>query len=152
VPGIRVRAFTAPDDIEPWLALRTHAVAGLIPTARPWTVDDFRNEMLTKPWWRPDHTWLAIAGDLRVAGEMVGAVTLALREGRLASVPVIHWLLVDPAHRRRGIARLLMVRLELAAWEAGHREVQLETHANWHAAGAFYQSIGYAPLRERSPR
>ena len=47
---------------------------------------------------------------------------------------------------------MLMSHLETAAWHAGHREIQLETHANWNAAVKFYQSIGYAPLRERSPR
>ena len=48
--------------------------------------------------------------------------------------------------------RLLMSHLERAAWDAGWREVQLETHAGWSAAVAFYQSIGYAPVRDRSPR
>ncbi|HEX4412986.1 MAG TPA: GNAT family N-acetyltransferase [Lacipirellulaceae bacterium] len=148
VPGISVRMFAAPDDVEPWLALRTRATASLVPAVRPWSKGDFHTEMTSKPWWRADHTWLAIAGDLRVAG----AVTLALREGASESVPVIHWLLVDPAYQRRGLARSLISRLELAAWNAGHREVQLETHANWNAAVAFYQSIGYAPLRDRSPR
>lgn len=67
-------------------------------------------------------------------------------------MPVVHWLLVDPNYRRRGIGRLLMNCLERAAWDAGHRELQLETHAGWSAAVAFYQSIGYAPARDPSPR
>jgi GNAT superfamily N-acetyltransferase len=174
VPGIRVRTFVVPDDVEPWLALRKRATAEIAPPVRPWSNDDFRREMHLKPWWRADHTWLAIACNLRVAGidkqrqhsgersspaidsnesqAIIGAVTLALREGGSAIVPVVHWLLVDPAWRRRGVARSLMSQLELAAWHAGHREVQLETHAKWHPAVAFYQSIGYAPLRGRSPR
>jgi hypothetical protein len=41
--------------------------------------------------------------------------------------------------------------LERAAWDAGWREVQLETHAGWSEAVAFYHSIGYAPVRDRSP-
>ena len=168
VPGIYVRTFVAPDDIEPWLALRSRATADLSPSVRPWSTGDFRHEMLDKSWWRSDHAWLAIAGDRvqsQASGErsspaiaqvdaqhIVGAVTLALREGTEATVPVVHWLLVDPAWQRRGIARMLMSHLETAAWDAGYREIQLETHANWNAAVAFYQSIGYAPLRERSPR
>jgi GNAT superfamily N-acetyltransferase len=152
VPGIHVRTFVAPDDIEPWLALRSRATADLSPPVRPWSTGDFRREMLDRAWWRGDHAWTAIAGDPRVANDLVGGVTLALREGSEATVPVVHWLLVDPAWQRRGIARMLMSHLETAAWHAGHREVQLETHAHWNAAVAFYQSIGYAPLRERSPR
>jgi GNAT superfamily N-acetyltransferase len=86
------------------------------------------------------------------ASKVVGAVTLAIRESATSGVPVVHWLLVDPAWRRLGIARVLMSQLEHAAWEAGFREVQLETHSGWAAAVAFYQSIGYAPLRDPSPR
>ena len=130
--------------------------------------------MQSKPWWRPDRTWVAIAGDLRVArgplqlaasGErsspaidpndsqsIIGAVTLALREGSDTIIPVVHWLLVDPSWQRRGIGRVLMSHLELAAWNDGHREVEFETHAKWLSAVAFYQSIGYAPVRDRSPR
>ena len=118
VPGIQVRTFVAPDDIEPWLALRSRATADLSPSVRPWSTGDFRHEMLDKSWWRSDHAWLAIAGGLCVAGDrvqsqasgersspaiaqvdaqhIVGAVTLALREGTETTVPVVHWLLVDP--------------------------------------------------------
>ena len=32
------------------------------------------------------------------------------------------------------------------------RRVELETHAGWSDALAFYHSTGYAPVRERSPR
>jgi GNAT superfamily N-acetyltransferase len=83
---------------------------------------------------------------------LVGSVMMAIREGRAGSVPVVHWLLVEPAWRRRGIGRLLLSHLERAAWDDGWREVQLETHAGWSAAVAFYHSMGYAPLREPSPR
>jgi GNAT superfamily N-acetyltransferase len=147
VAGIRVRTFTVPDDVEPWLALRTRTAADLVPPVRPWSIDDFCREIQSKPWWRADHSWIAVDSQ-----GIIGAVTLAVREGSEAIVPVVHWLLVDPSWQRRGVARVLMSHLELAAWSAGHHEVQLETHANWPSAVAFYQSIGYAPLRERSPR
>jgi GNAT superfamily N-acetyltransferase len=119
-----------------------------MPCVRPWSKDDFYCEMQSKNWWRPERTWLAVGGQ----SQLVGSVTLALREGTSKTVPVVHWLLVDPAWRRRGIGRLLMSRLECAAWDAGWREIEIETHAGWMAAVAFYQSIGYAPVRERSPR
>jgi|SRR4051812_24256430 GNAT superfamily N-acetyltransferase len=147
VPGIRVRTFVAPDDVDSWLAVRVRATGGLAPVVRPWSVDDFRREMLNKSWWRADHSWVATDSK-----GIIGAVILALREGSEAIVPAVHWLLVDPSSQRRGIARALMSHLELAAWTAGHREVQLETHADWRSAVAFYQSVGYATLRDRSPR
>ena len=145
---ICVRNMKVPDDVAGWLALRDRAMENETPPARIWSADIFSMEMLSKSWWRADHTWLAIAPNCT----LVGSVTLALREGAATTVPVVHWLLVDPNWRRQGIARLLMSRLELAAWNAGWPAVELETHAGWISAVAFYQSIGYAPVRERSPR
>jgi GNAT superfamily N-acetyltransferase len=150
VAGIVVRSPRIPDDVADWLALRERAMAGETPVARPWTAADFRAELISKAWWREDRTWLAECEDSQ--NSLVGSVMMALREGRAGSVPVVHWLLVEPAWRRRGIGRLLMSLLEREAWEDGWREVQLETHSGWSAAVAFYHSIGYEPLREPSPR
>jgi GNAT superfamily N-acetyltransferase len=144
VADVAIRSFDLAKDVAAWLTLRDRAVAWLKPTARTWTAKDFRAEMSGKAWWREDWTWLAVAGD--TGATVVGAVTLAVREGATGSVPVVHWLLVDPRWRRRGIARLLMSRLEEAAWKAGWRELQLETHVNWSEAVAFYQSIGFEPV------
>jgi GNAT superfamily N-acetyltransferase len=150
VPGIKVRHLVEPEDEAAWLALRERAVAGLSPAPRPWLHADYRAEMFDKPWWHAEWNWLAHADE--APSQPIGAVTLAMRDGETGRVPVVHWLLVDPAWQRRGVGRLLMSQLERAAWEAGFREVQLETHSGWMAAVAFYQSIGYAPVRELSPR
>jgi GNAT superfamily N-acetyltransferase len=149
--GVRVRSIVVPDDVEGWIEVRKRATAGLRPPVREWTRTDFAAQMLDKPWWRDDRTWLAIDPAIGEAG-IIGAVTLALRTGAAANVPIVHWLLVDPAWRRHGVGRMLMSRLECAAWKAGWPEIELETHAGWSDAVAFYQSMGYAPVRERSPR
>lgn len=152
VPGINVRNIVLPHDVDAWLQLHDRATADLARRVRPWTRADFFTEMVQQTWWRADRMWIASATDDTVAddppSEAIGAVTLAIRVGRRASVPVIHWLLVDPSWRRRGVARLLLTRLEQAAWDDGWRTVHLETHARWTAAVAFYQSVGYAPLRD----
>jgi GNAT superfamily N-acetyltransferase len=147
---IDVRSMVVPDDVEAWLALRIRATAELTPLVREWTLDDFAAQMLSKPWWRADWTWLAIGREHRQFS-VIAAVTLAMRTGSKA-VPIVHWLLVDPTWRRRGVGRMLMSRLEQAAWDFGWREIELETHAGWNEAAAFYHSMGYAPVRERSPR
>ncbi|HEX2476984.1 MAG TPA: GNAT family N-acetyltransferase [Lacipirellulaceae bacterium] len=148
--GVSIRAFIVPDDVEGWLTLRSRATAGLSPQVREWSRNDFAAQMLAKPWWRNEWTWLAMGPQ---PGESpIGAVTLGLRMGAKSTVPIVHWLLVDSTWRRRGVGRMLMSRLESAAWVAGYRQVELETHANWKDAVAFYQSMGYAPVRERSPR
>jgi GNAT superfamily N-acetyltransferase len=151
-PGFHVRQLCVPDDVSAWLALRERAMADQTPAVRTWDATDFHSEMTKTTWWRNDWSWVAARdSSSNKANEIIGAVTLALRDGATATIPVVHWLVVDPAFRRRGIARSLISQLECAAWEADWREVQLETHAGWSAAVAFYQSIGYA-LRERSPR
>ena len=149
VPGICVRFFGGAENIAGWLSLRERAMADQVPRARAWSESDFRSEMLSKSWWCADHCWLAEESDKQ--GSLVGAVTLAIREGATSVVPVVHWLLVDPAWRRRGVGRLLMSHLEVAVWNNGWRQVELETHAEWAAAVGFYQSMGYA-VRDRSPR
>jgi GNAT superfamily N-acetyltransferase len=149
VSGICVRNFGEAGDVAAWVTLRDRAMADQIPRVRAWSEQAFFSEMQSKSWWRNDRTWLAVADATKA---LAGAVTLALREGIAATVPVVHWLLVEPAMRRCGVGRLLMSHLERAAWNEGWREIELETHAGWQAAVAFYQSIGYAPVRERSPR
>ncbi len=148
VAGISVRNVSIPDDVAAWLSLRDRAMAGEIPRVRTWSEFDFTSEMLSKPWWRAAHTWVAVVREKQV----IGSVTLAVREGAAATIPVVHWLLVDPAWRRRGIGRLLVSHLELAAWNDGWREIALETHGNWTAAARFYHSMGYAPVRDDAPR
>jgi len=149
--GIEIRTFVVPDDVEGWLQLRHRATAGLTPPVREWTRDDFEAQLLCKPWWRDDWTWLSIDPS-RAGSAVIGAVKLAMRSSAAADVPIVHWLLVDPACRRRGIGRMLTSQLECAAWKAGWRQIELETHSGWKEAAAFYQSMGYAPVPGRSPR
>lgn len=151
--NVAIRTIEVPRDLPTWLQLRDRAIVELRPTPRSWTTADFQAEMLSKSWWQADRCWIAeVRESAHASGTMIGSVTLAERMGKHGSVPVVHWLIVDPTWRRHGIGCLLMTHLERTAWEAGHREIQLETHAGWNAAVAFYQSIGYAPARDPSPR
>jgi GNAT superfamily N-acetyltransferase len=74
-----------------------------------------------------------------------GSVTLLIGRAGCSVTARVHWLLVHPDFRRRGIARLLMANLEQACWDAGIRRISLETHRNWTAAVACYRSLGYVP-------
>ncbi len=171
VPGVRVRNYAGPEDIERWLEVRRRAFARERVGVREWRRADFAAEFLAKPWWRPDWLWLAetvddpsspgrgrgegeLAADATRAqslwqgekgprGATIGTVALAMRGAGETALPVIHWLAVAPGWRRRGVARLLVATLEAAAWRAGYREVHLESHAAWIAALSFYESLGY---------
>ncbi len=75
--------------------------------------------------------------------QLVGSVTLALRGAGPDARPVVHWLMVDPHWRRRGIGAWLMAELEAHCWDSGHRQIWLETHGDWREAARFYESLGY---------
>ncbi len=149
--GISIRSIVVPDDVAGWLKLRepsdgrTYSPSARVEPGRL-RRSDARETLVAKR--------LDVAGNRsrRLVSRVIGAVTLGVRTGADATVPIVHWLLVDPAWRRRGVGQMLMSRLESAAWEVGYRQVELETHAKWKDAVAFYQSMGYAPVRDRSPR
>ena len=147
--GVTIIQFAGHGDIEAWLNLRDSTFARERTGVRKWSEGDFVEEFLHRWWWRPQWMWLAEA-EAGPTGEsagkqFLGSVTLAMRGEPDRARPVVHWLMVDPRWRRHGIGRLLMAHLEAAAWEAGYREVRLETHASWEAAARFYETLGYKP-------
>lgn len=58
----------------------------------------------------------------------------------------LNLLAVDPAHRRRGVARKMMSWLEETALTAGTFIIGLELRATNVAALAFYAALGYSEL------
>jgi GNAT superfamily N-acetyltransferase len=162
IPGVEIRHYQGEADIPAWLQLRHQAFARQRMGVRQWSSNDFHAEFTGRWWWQPEHMWLAesvnswseslplAAGQGSGASsqrQLIGTVTLAMRGEPDQSEPVrpvVHWLIVHPRWRRRGIGRLLMAQLESAAWEAGHRDLWLETHTAWEAAVKFYQSLGYS--------
>lgn len=148
-PHVQVRHFAGEADIAPWLELRHQAFARQRIGVRQWSPEDFRIEFVRRWWWRPECMWLAEVPPAPLADSsqhrLVGAVTLAMRGQPDHARPVVHWLMVLPAWRRRGVGQLLLAHLEAAAWHAGHRQIWLETHAAWSAAVTFYEASGYTP-------
>ena len=58
----------------------------------------------------------------------------------------LNLLAVDPAHRRRGVARSLVRWLEVTALTAGTFLIGLELRSGNEAARVFYRSLGYREL------
>jgi len=147
LPGVALRHFVGLSDVAVWLELRHRAFAREKVGVRQWTAADFEAEFLSKPWWSPERLWFAEAETQQPglpSQYAVGTITLAFRGTGADAQPVIHWLAVLPAWRRRGVGRLLLAALEKNCWDAGHRQIGLETHAEWTAAVRFYQQAEYA--------
>jgi len=152
VSGVRVRNFSGTADIAAWLAIRRIAFADQLRGVRDWTTDDFRAEFTDHPAWRPEWFWMAEEQRRDIATPIpVGAISLMWR-GPDHSRPAVHWMAVLPRCRRRGIGELLLATLEAAVWDAGHRQIWLETHGSWQAAVAFYQAAGYRDARANAKR
>jgi GNAT superfamily N-acetyltransferase len=145
VGGIGLRHYAGPQDIEVWLDLRRRAFAREKVGIGNRDAADYDREFLSKPWWRPEAMWLAEAQPLLMPSMVAGTVTLARRGEMPRARPVVHWLFVAPSYRRRGVGRLLLAALEAAAWDAGERQIWLETHAAWRGAFKLYESLGYEP-------
>jgi len=86
-----------------------------------------------------------------IGGAVVGTATLEL-EGRIdatRSGPLspdeahVRMVGVHPAHRRRGIARRLMIECIEVSRDRGKRRLTLETTPAMNAAHALYRSLGF---------
>lgn len=143
VAGVRLRNFSGAEDIDHWLDVRHRAFARLKLGVRRWDRGDFQRELLDKSWWQPRRLWLAEGRAMLGNWQPVGTVIWGQRGEGPAAKAVVHWLAVVPSWRRRGVGRLLVQTLEAACWEAGHRQVWLETHTAWESALRLYESLGY---------
>ena len=92
------------------------------------------------------HGWLA-----EEDGAVVGAVELDVRRvapgpvTRRSSLPYVYGLFVEPAHRRRGVARRLMETAHSWVVEQGYEAVALHATA---AGRPLYEKLGFEPTSE----
>ncbi len=102
---------------------------------------------LTRPWNNPDRDIdrkLARDGDnllvLEEDGSLVGTVMVGYDGHR----GWVNYLGVHPAHRRRGLGRLLMDEAEARLRALGCAKVNLQIRTSNTAASEFYRRIGYS--------
>jgi GNAT superfamily N-acetyltransferase len=158
--GLSIRHYVGPADIVPWLDLHQAAFAKSRVGLARWENADFEREFLQKPWWQPERMWLAELPPLQCASEstpglfqlakpvagkprLIGSITWSDRNMAGKTVPAVNWLMVSPLHRRSGLGLKLLNLLENAVWNAGFRQIQLETHTAWAAAVQLYERQGY---------
>lgn len=143
VSGVAIRPIIAPVDVDAWLELREAAFSGLVAVGRRWVRADFEREFAAS------RVWLAVPASRereRLEQQILGAVALGRAGCPPHDRPSLQWLMVDPSHRRRGIGAALVALVEQAAWDAGEREVRLETHIDWRDAMRLYERCGYAAI------
>ena len=102
---------------------------------------------LTRPWNDP-------AADIALARREANATVLIGRDGGVivATAMVghdghrgwVYYVATDPGHRGKGLGRTIMQAAEDWLRQAGLAKLQLMVRRENAAAGAFYQSIGYA--------
>lgn len=102
-----------------------------------WTAGQFWSELAQE-----DRTYVVT----RVDGHIVGYAGLMSRR----PTADIQTIAVDPGHRRRGIARGLLMHLLGIAAEKGCTETLLEVRADSAAAIALYESAGFAVIARRT--
>ena len=63
-----------------------------------------------------------------------------------ANVGEIKRMYVDPAHRGKGLGRLLLAALEAEAWRLGYERLWLETGTGQPEAMRLYETAGWTPI------
>lgn len=141
-------------DVRPWRDDDASALARLAvaaadrwprppgPSAAGWLA-----ELRGRPG-RDVQAWLAwetvVAGGVAAP---LGFVTLVATSSAVGIRHAIGWLVVDPAARRRGIARALVAAALGAARRGGAETVWVETAAAWPEAAAFWRAVGFTAGR-----
>jgi GNAT superfamily N-acetyltransferase len=109
---------------------------------------------------RPPETVKILGEAFAVDPPTIVATVLATHDGLPAGQAGLRWhgddlevkrVIVDMAFRGRGISRLLMAELEVAARELGCRRLVLQTGDLQPAAIALYESIGYTLIPPYPP-
>ena len=90
----------------------------------------------------PDHVILAARIEGRCVGTATGVICHGLYGG-FDTYMVVEDMVVDPAHRRRGVASALLAQLEAAARDRGCTQVILLTESVRSDAVALYEANGF---------
>ena len=128
----QITPFSGSDaERDSWLSVQNEAFAA-VRAVRPWGIDHWQRELLSRSWWSPARLWLAHESGTNY---VVGTVALELRqhEGQL------HWLAVRPKHQRQGIASALLGAAEQACRDQRITALVAETLAGSDAE-QFYRS------------
>lgn len=132
-----IRHYQGEADQDRWISIHQEAFQ----LTTPWNQSHFTREFCQKAWWDSSRMWLAFE---ETSYKPIGTVCLGERISATGPVGIVGWLQVIPPFQRRGVARLLMNRLERDATRRGYDRLELETLPQWNAANQLYQKLGFA--------
>ena len=125
--AMRIRPF---DDRDEDAVVALWQRCGLL---RPW--NDPRKDITRKR---------AIQRDLFLVGVLAARVVASVMAGYEGHRGWINYLAVDPAHRRRGLGRALIVEVEGRLRALGCPKINLQVRTDDLTAAAFYRRVGFA--------
>ena len=102
---------------------------------------------LLVPWNHPDldiDRKLRVQGELFLVGELDGRVVACAMGGYEGHRGWINYLAVDPGHRREGLGRMMMERIEDGLREMGCPKINLQVRETNLDVISFYEKIGYS--------
>lgn len=142
-PALEVREATEPHVLEAarGLILEYAACLGDVPGVERVRADAAR---LPGPYAPPEGVFLVAT----LAGNPAGCVAFQKLDDETCEVKR---MFVDPAFRKRGVARALMVRLLEEASQRGYRRARLGTLHTMTAAQALYRDLGFVEIPRYRP-
>ena len=145
--GYRARPV-APSDVEELGALYFRAYDPGVASA---TLDDAVRDIQASFDGEYGSLWLPASEVIHRSGEIVAAILTVHRAPwpDTPQCPFVIELFVDRAHRRRGLARVLVERCLVAAAAASEAGVALRVDAANAAALGLYRAVGFAPREAR---
>ncbi len=157
-PAGHSRFYRAPDDPEPAIEVREATEPRLLEAARELILGHAAGlsdvpgvararadaASLPGPYAAPDGALLVAT----LAGNPAGCVAFKRLDGRTCEVKR---MFVDPAFRKRGVARALMLRLLEEASRRSYSRVRLGTLNTMAAAQALYRGLGFVEIPRYRP-
>ena len=111
-----------------------------------WDADRFRAEFVSQPQFDKAGVFFVTS-----RGRAVGTAMAWTDSAEETALGRLHWLGVDPAHRRKGIARALVLMVLRRLQQRGFEEVYLTTEAFREGAIALYRSLGFRAAAAAAP-
>ena len=131
--GYRLRPYQ-PGDEEVWCRLINEFIGG------DYTPAKMAAELLDQPWFAPEDLCFAARGD-EVAGTACALRQRDFDEG----VGWLHMVVVDPAHRGKGLGRAVVLAVLHRFRQLGRAKVMLNTDDQRLPALRVYLSLGFKP-------